>query len=179
MSNLAVLPSTKCCNTCKEYLPFNLFAKNIANNDKLSNRCKPCDKVYQEKQRRKTPEKKLAYGREYQKNRRKNFDYRLQMLINASKQRAQIKNIEHSISVQDLKDIYPVDGRCPVFGSILEFGSAGFRDNSPSIDKINPKGGYTKDNIQILSWKANRLKTDATVTELEMLLAFMKQGETN
>jgi hypothetical protein len=177
MSNLALLPTTKCCNTCKTYLPLDLFAKNTANKDKLSSKCKGCDKAYQESQRRKTPEKRLEYGRAYQKNRRKDFNYRLQMLINASKQRAKKKNLEHTLTLDELKELYPQDGKCPVFGIILEFGDAGFRDNSPSLDKIDPKGGYTKDNVQVLSWKANRFKTDATVKELEMLLSFMKQGE--
>ena len=33
------------------------------------------------------------------------------------------------------------------------------------------------DNIQIISWKANRLKSNATVEELEAVVSFMKQGE--
>jgi hypothetical protein len=33
------------------------------------------------------------------------------------------------------------------------------------------------DNVQVISWRANRVKADATVQELEMLLSFMKQGE--
>jgi uncharacterized protein YbaR (Trm112 family) len=177
MSNLACLPTTKCCNVCKEFLSFDLFSKDNTKKDKLSNKCKNCDKIYQEKQRRKTPEHKLQYSREYQKNRRKDFNYRLQMLINASKQIAKKKNIEHTLTVEDLKELYPIDNKCPVFGTFLEFGTAGFRDNSPSVDRINPKGGYTKENVQILSWKANRLKTDATVKELEMLLYYLKQGE--
>lgn len=177
MSNLAVISSNKCCNRCKKYVSLDLFSKNNANKDKLSNTCKTCDQEYQEKQRKKTPEKRLVAAREYQKERRKNFDYRLQMLLNASKQRARNKNIEHTLTIEELKELYPADGRCPVFGFTLQFGSAGFRENSPSVDKIDPKGGYTKDNVQIISWKANRLKTDATVKELELLLSFMKQGE--
>lgn len=42
---------------------------------------------------------------------------------------------------------------------------------------MNPKGGYTLDNVQVISWRANRLKVDASINELEMLIAFMKQGE--
>lgn len=99
------------------------------------------------------------------------------MLVNASKQRAVKNNIEHSITLEDLKELYPKDGKCPVFGFDLEFGDAGFRDASPSVDKIDPTKGYTKDNIQIISWKANRLKTDASIEELEMILSFMKQGD--
>lgn len=44
-------------------------------------------------------------------------------------------------------------------------------DMSPSLDKIDPLGGYTKDNVQIVVWMYNRAKgcnTDAAV------LAFAK-----
>jgi hypothetical protein len=59
----------------------------------------------------------------------------------------------------------------------LEFNNAGFRENSPSIDRIDSTKGYTPDNIQIISWKANRIKGYATLQELEMLLAYLTQGE--
>ncbi len=47
------------------------------------------------------------------------------------------------------------------------------RDNKPSIDRINPDKGYTKDNIQMMTWKENRLKGDKEnaariTTSLEM-----------
>jgi hypothetical protein len=177
MTNLAMLPSTKCCASCKEYLPFSMFSKNSANKDKLALVCRSCDKVRQEKKRRKNPERQLEWSRKYQAERRKDFNYRLGMLVNASKQRALKKQIEHTITVEDIKKIYPVDGCCPVFGFKLEFGNAGFREHSPSIDRIDPSKGYTKDNIQILSWKANRIKGYATVEDLEAVLAYLKQGE--
>jgi hypothetical protein len=99
------------------------------------------------------------------------------MLVNASKQRAKEKGREHSISVADVKNIYPADGLCPIFGVKLEFNEAGFRDSSPSIDRIDSTKGYTVDNIQVISWKANRIKGAATLQELEMLVAYLKQGD--
>jgi len=178
MSNLAVLPTTKCCNICKQYLPLDMFSTNNAiKKDKLSLYCRECDKKKQEAKRRKTPNKHLEYARTYQAQKRQSFDYRLQMLLNASKQRAVLKNIEHTLTLEQLKAIYPADNKCPVFGTELQFGNAGFREHSPSIDKIDPNKGYTLDNVQIISWRANRLKADASINELEMLLAFMKQGE--
>lgn len=177
MSNVLKLPTTKCCNACKQFLPFSYFSKNSSMGDKLSTHCKECDKVRQDKSKRKTNPQRLAYARKYQLEKRQDFKYRLQMLINASKQRAKLKNIEHEITVEDLIALYPLDGKCPVLGVELEFGSAGFRENSPSIDKINPNKGYTKDNIQVISWRANRIKGDATLEELELLVAYLKQGD--
>lgn len=178
MSNLALLPSTKCCNICKQFLPLNMFsANNAIKKDKLSLYCRDCDKEKQEAKRRKSPEKQLEYGRRYQAKRRESFEHRLQMLLNASKQRARANNIEHTLTLTDIKELYPVDGKCPVFGTTLQFNKAGFRNSSPSLDKIDPNKGYTKDNVQVLSWRANQIKSNASIQELELLLSFMKQGE--
>jgi hypothetical protein len=169
--------STKCCNKCRKYLDTSLFSINAANKDKLSSKCKECDKKYQEKQRSKNYDYKREYSREYQRKRRKDFDYRIQMLINASKQRARQKGIEHTLTVGELKSIFPIDNVCPILGIDLVFSTTGFSDNSPSVDKIDPSKGYTLDNVQVISWRANRLKSDATVEELEKVVAFLKQGE--
>jgi hypothetical protein len=174
---LKLVEQTKECRTCFKNLPLFNFSKNLAAKDGLQYKCRPCDIAYQKERREKNKESVLEYGREYQKQRRKSFEYRLQMLLNASKQRAKLKNREHSITLKDIKDLYPVDGKCPVFGFNLEFNDAGFRETSPSIDRIDSDRGYTKDNIQIISWKANRLKAYATVEDLEILVAFLKQGE--
>jgi hypothetical protein len=73
--------------------------------------------------------------------------------------------------------LFPKDGCCPIFGFKLEWNGTGFRETSPSIDRIDSTKGYTKDNVQIISWKANRIKGYASVEELEILLAYLKQGE--
>ncbi len=169
--------TSKVCSHCKENKLFSEFSKNKASSDGLQYKCRPCDVTYQAKRRIENPQKQLDYQRTYQKNKRKDYNYRLQMLINASKQRAKNKNREHNITVEDIKEIYPLDGCCPIFGMKLEFNSAGFRENSPSIDRIDSTKGYTPNNIQIISWKANRIKGYATLKELEMLLAYLKQGE--
>ena len=42
--------------------------------------------------------------------------------------------------------------------------------NNPSLDQINPGKGYTLDNIQVISSRANWLKADATLQELKTLV---------
>jgi hypothetical protein len=181
MSSVAYLTQTevqtKHCNTCKEHKPLFEFTVNRKAKDGLQYKCRACDLEYQKVRRENNKESILEYSRKYQTKKRKDFNYRLQMLLNASKQRASIKNREHSLTLEDIKELYPEDGKCPVFGFDLEFNSAGFRETSPSIDRIDSSKGYTRDNIQIISWKANRLKAYATVEDLEILVAFLKQGE--
>lgn len=174
---LKLVQQVKTCSSCLQSLPLLNFSKNEASKDKLQYKCRTCDIEYQKQRRENNKDKVLEYSREYQQKRRKNFEYRLQMLLNSSKQRAKLKNREHTITLEDIKELYPIDGKCPVFGFDLEFNNAGFRETSPSIDRIDSDKGYTKDNIQIISWKANRLKAYATVEDLEILVAFLKQGE--
>lgn len=42
--------------------------------------------------------------------------------------------------------------------------------NSPSLDRVNPELGYIKGNIRVISNRANLLKSNATLEELEMIL---------
>lgn len=68
---------------------------------------------------------------------------------------------------------------CPVFGLTLNYngtGEQGFTrgEDSPSIDRIDSSKGYTKENIQIISWRANRIKNDSTPEELRLLADYME-----
>jgi hypothetical protein len=177
MSALALVSNCKVCNKCKQLLPVLSFSINKSANDGLQSKCRECDKQYQTKRRLENKEYLLEYGRTYTANKRKDFNYRLQMLVNASKQRAVKYNREHTITLEDIKSKYPIDGKCPIFGIDLQFNSTGFRDNSPSIDRIDSLKGYTLDNIQIISWKANSIKRNASLEELILLVNYLNQGE--
>lgn len=64
---------------------------------------------------------------------------------------------------------------CPVLGILLTVGGA--RDSSPSLDRKIPALGYVKGNVFVISFRANRIKADASVAEITSVLAYM-QGET-
>ena len=73
-----------------------------------------------------------------------------------------------TITSQDIAEIFPHDLLCPVFKvpfSMNETRGPGKR--SPTIDRIDPNGDYTKGNVQIISGLANKMKQDATPAELE------------
>jgi len=57
--------------------------------------------------------------------------------------------------------------RCPVFDKRFTDRGAGFSPWSPSIDKINPKRGYVRGNVQVISMLANAMKRDATPAQLQ------------
>lgn len=61
--------------------------------------------------------------------------------------------------------IIPV--RCPYLGVVLTtIRGKGFQPTNASIDRIDPTKGYTHDNIQIISRKANMMKQNASMHEL-------------
>lgn len=88
----------------------------------------------------------------------------------AAKCRALRDGIPFDIKVSD---IY-VPSVCPVFGIKLERSKGKATDASPSLDKIIPELGYIAGNIWVISNRANRLKHDATVEELDRLVTALK-----
>jgi hypothetical protein len=46
-----------------------------------------------------------------------------------------------------------------------------------SIDRIDNSKGYIKDNIQIISNRANRLKGDFTIEELKLIVEFLENNK--
>lgn len=67
---------------------------------------------------------------------------------------------------------------CPILGLEINYFSEGISENSASFDRINPALGYVSGNVQVISWRANRIKNDATVEELRRIAEYLdKQAE--
>ncbi len=96
-----------------------------------------------------------------------------QMLSN-SRIRAKRKGILHTINTEYLELIWPKDNRCPVLGNLFEMGykSGKSKNLSPSLDRIVPKKGYIPGNLVIVSDIVNRLKSDASLEDMEKILKF-------
>jgi hypothetical protein len=99
-------------------------------------------------------------------------------LLSALQRRGKTYGYDGSINAEDI--IIPQ--YCPVLGIEL-FPSVGkgvkTLDNfyhSPSIDRINNHKGYTKENIQIISFRANCLKRDASLWEVRALVGYMESS---
>jgi hypothetical protein len=100
---------------------------------------------------------------------------RVRHILGQAKRRAVEKGLEFSITMDDL---LPLPVVCPVLGVTINYegnqGKRGFVNDSPSIDRIDSSIGYVKGNVQLICWRANRIKSDATIDELQALLDFMK-----
>jgi hypothetical protein len=64
---------------------------------------------------------------------------------------------------------------CPVLGIPLLKGSGKPSDHSPSLDRVVAELGYTRGNVVVISHKANRMKSNATLPELEALVAWLRK----
>lgn len=101
------------------------------------------------------------------------YPKRYKIWCNARK-RARKKGKKFSLEPEDIPEI---PEKCPILGiPIEESNEPGPTDNSPSLDRINPEEGYTPENVRIISNRANRLRQDATVKELELILEDMKDN---
>lgn len=99
---------------------------------------------------------------------------RIKHTLSQAKRRAKIDGREFDITIEDL---LPLPSVCPVLGIDINYAGTkarGFVDNSPSIDRIDSSKGYIKGNVQIISWRANRVKSDASIKELEAVIKYMK-----
>jgi hypothetical protein len=146
----------KTCSKCKVEKESDQFSKG-ANKDGLSSWCKDCAR---------TLSKSSHYA-----SRRSNP---AKALLSYARGNARRAGIEFNLTVEDCF----IPEVCPVLGIPLvpfaEKVNGNINPNSPSLDKMIPSRGYTKGNVQVISWRANRLKSDATLQELESICKYMR-----
>ena len=84
---------------------------------------------------------------------------RASRLIAGAKSRAASKNIEFNLDIDWLTEKIE-GGFCEVTMRpfILDEQGGGSRPFSPSLDRKDPVGPYTKDNVQVTTWLYNRAK---------------------
>ena len=87
-----------------------------------------------------------------------------------ARKRAKVKNIPFDLVASDI--IIPE--YCPILKIKLQKGKGVVCDTSPTLDRIDNKKGYTIDNIQVISSKANRIKTNASWEEILKVANYMK-----
>jgi len=92
------------------------------------------------------------------------------------KNKAEELKLNFNLDSNYLKDIFPVDGKCPALKLTFEKGTNGIsRDESPTIDRINNKLGYIKGNVQWVSKLANQIMTSATPDQVIKVGEYFKQ----
>jgi hypothetical protein len=83
-------------------------------------------------------------------------------LLNRAKLRARAGGYPCTITIDDIN----IPDICPALGIRLEIGKGKIVPASPTLDKIIPERGYVPQNVQVISWKANTMKSNASRGEL-------------
>ncbi len=100
-------------------------------------------------------------------------------LWRTARYRAKKQHIPFEITPEDI--IIPE--KCPILNIPLKFkvgtDKGGANLNSPSVDKIIPELGYIKGNVRVISFRANVLKNNATIKELELVLKDLRRIKSN
>ena len=110
--------------------------------------------------------------RENRRQRERRRAQPLTRMVQEAKVRATKKGIDFDLSPADLS----IPDTCPVLGIPISMPGGARADSSPSIDRIDSTKGYTRDNVRVISWRANRLKNDATLAEIYAIAKYM-EGE--
>lgn len=159
MENLKVC---KCCNTEKATKEF--YKRADSAKTLYRSHCKSCCNK-KSREHSKTNRYKV-----YKKaTQRRHKDRGLTMLWMA-KNRSHKKGLDFNIDETDVL----IPSHCPVLGIPLKPQVGKATHNSPSLDRIDSKKGYVKGNVIVVSRRANLLKNDATLEEMEKIYKFYK-----
>ena len=96
-------------------------------------------------------------------------DVPLTVHLTVIKHRAKKKGIEFTITEDDIH----IPTHCPILGIELRRSPRGFADASPALDRIYNTKGYVPGNVHVISTRANRLKSDASIEELRAIVDYL------
>lgn len=136
-----------------------MFHKDSSKKDGISTPCKNCKR----NKYRENIEQARKKQREYKKVKHREDPRKL--LVQLAKQRAIRVGVPFNIKYTDLT----IPKVCPILGIPMSVGDINVKYGSPSLDRIVPSLGYTKDNTQVISHLANTMKSSASS---ELLIKF-------
>ena len=163
----------KHCNNCSMDKPITEFGNRKTGKDGINSICKACigikDKGYSKKRYRKHRDAIIAATTIWR------LEHPNQRLLATSKARAKRQGTTFSISLVDIV----IPDTCPVLGIpiVLATGKGkpgGASAGSPSIDRVDNTKGYVSGNVQVISYRSNTLKRDASIEEVRSILRYME-----
>ena len=144
---------------------------------RLSSRCREC----KARNHKENPARNCERSRDYYKANREAVLGRDKAarraniapeLIGGAKRRAKRYGLPFDVTLADIT----VPDVCPVLGIALAVNDGRCGPNSPTLDRIVPALGYVKGNVIVISHRANTMKSDATLDELRLLLAYLERA---
>ena len=128
---------------------------------------KEYDKKYNKKYYEENKERLKEKNKEYTRNNRH------RIMLSGARKRSKDKSLPFDLELSDIV----IPEFCPILGIRLEGGAGSASACSPSLDRIVPEKGYTKGNVQVISLKANLIKSDATADEIMAVAKYFKEQE--
>jgi hypothetical protein len=111
-------------------------------------------------------ETKSKYQKNWWRDVSSDWDRYKVYMVRRAKHRTKKLNLPFDITPDDIV----IPEFCPIFGIKLQVAERRHNDNSPALDRIVPELGYVKGNIIVISQRANVLKRDASLEELQALV---------
>lgn len=175
------MSESKTCTKCNETKSIDDFPNNGL---KKKSRCKSCNSEIMSAKYAANPEKYIQNVKDYRsspgKKEMRHESDKLWRQNNYGKSMAlkiRGKCKKHGIPFSlEPKDIV-IPTHCPILGIpiVRHLESSKVFEDSPAIDRIHPKKGYVKGNVAVISSKANRMKQDATIEELEAIVRYIEE----
>jgi len=93
--------------------------------------------------------------------------------LNQLRRNAKKRGSEFALTVADFPNL---PTHCPVLGMELDYSGAG-GPNAASFDRSDSAQGYIPSNVVIMSRRANILKNNASIEELERVLDYIRKSK--
>lgn len=170
MDNISNEPR-KCIICSLVLIPGDNINQNVYNKGRKV--CRPCNREAQKQKREKTNEQCATS----EQARWERIDKLASDCCSRTREgRVKLVNDSSAVLLQHLREKYPVlPVICPIYKIDLVYSSMNLtddrRNNAISIDRINASKGYVVGNVQIISHKANRQKSDASLSDILKLAA--------
>lgn len=121
-------------------------------------RCVVCDNAATKERCR------INHGKYYGNKSQRALADRLHYMLVTSRRASKKRGLEHTITIDDLS----MGDNCPCCGVVYETErrSRSLRRTSPSLDRFDNTKGYIPGNVNIICWRCNWVKGNATSDEL-------------
>jgi len=168
MKNYNKEDNTRKCTSCMTWLSLDCFSSRIRMaSPTTKDPSKKCKTLYYRSTCKKCSLKAIRTDK-YSSNKSRKIRYHKdprKVMVAHAKKRAINKGLPFDILYSDI--IIPKV--CPLLNIPLHVNDKKHSSNSPSLDRVIPDLGYVKNNILVISHRANTAKQNLSIDELELL----------
>jgi len=110
------------------------------------------------------------------------FNYKLNLFLCQSKERAKRQGVPHNLTKEYLRSITPENNMCPILKVPFNYERGKGRKVHPhamSLDRIVPSLGYVEGNVMWISYRANVIKGEATAKEVCLVGLYLAENDKN